>query len=561
MALGFGEAARAGISFGKDDMIVPQKKWEIVNETRAQVGEFEQQYLDGLITQGEKYNKVVDAWAKCTDRVADEMMDEISAVQIDEETGREKDQNSIWMMSVSRARGSPAQMRQLAAMRGLMAKPSGEIIETPIIANFKEGLTVLEYFNSTHGARKGLADTALKTANSGYLTRRLVDVAQDAIVIDEDFGSERGLTMRAVIDGGEIVAPLGERVLVRVAAEDVLDPLSGEVIVKRNEMIEETEVERIDRGALDSVRIRSTLTCESRGGVCGKCYGRDLARGTPVNMGEAVGVIAAQSIGEPGTQLTMRTFHIGGAAQRGAEQSSVEAAQEATVTFKNYNVVANSEGVQVVMGRNLEIILQDEQGRERARHRIPYGARLLVEEKAKVNRGDKLAEWDPYTIPIITEKEGVAHYVDLIDGLSMREVLDETTGISNRVVTDWKQQPRGSDLRPRITLRDEKGEVVTLANGLEARYYMSVDAILSVDNGAKVQAGDVLARIPRESTKTRDITGGLPRVAELFEARKPKDYAVISEIEGRVEFGKDYKTKRRIVVRPEDGEGEAVEYM
>src|SRR5690625_3479225 len=449
MALGFGEAARAGISFGKDDMIVPQKKWEIVNETRAQVGEFEQQYLDGLITQGEKYNKVVDAWAKCTDRVADEMMKEISAVQIDEETGREKDQNSIWMMSVSRARGSPAQMRQLAAMRGLMAKPSGEIIETPIVANFKEGLTVLEYFNSTHGARKGLADTALKTANSGYLTRRLVDVAQDAIVIEEDCGSERGLTMRAVVDGGEIVAPLGERVLGRVAAEDVVDPVSGEVIVKRNEMIEENQVERIERAALDSVRIRSTLTCESRAGVCGKCYGRDLARGTPVNIGEAVGVIAAQSIGEPGTQLTMRTFHIGGAAQRGAEQSSVEAAQDATVAFKNYNVVVNSDGVDVAMGRNLEIVLQDDQGRERARHRIPCGARLLVEEKAKVKRGDKLAEWDPYTIPIITEKEGVAHYVDLIDGLSMREVLDETTGISNRVVTDWKQQPRGSDLRPR----------------------------------------------------------------------------------------------------------------
>ena len=554
MAMGFSYACKAGISFGKDDLIIPEAKARLVEEAQEQVKEFESQYQEGLITRGEKYNKVVDVWSQCTDRVADEMMKVM-------QTSTGKDINSVYMMAHSGARGSAAQIKQLAGMRGLMAKPSGEIIETPIISNFKEGLTVLEYFNSTHGARKGLADTALKTANSGYLTRRLVDVAQDAIVIEEDCGSERGLTMRAVVDGGEIVAPLGERVLGRVAAEDVLDPLNGEVIVKRNEMIQETEVERIDRAALDSVRIRSTLTCESRGGVCGKCYGRDLARGTAVNMGEAVGVIAAQSIGEPGTQLTMRTFHIGGAAQRGAEQSSVEAAQEAVVSFKNHNVVANSDGINVVMGRNLEIILQDDQGRERARHRIPYGARLLVEKDAKVSRGDKLAEWDPYTIPIITEKEGVAHYVDLIDGLSMREVLDETTGISNRVVTDWKQQPRGSDLRPRITLRDENGEVVTLANGLEARYYMSVDAILSVENGAKVQAGDVLARIPRESTKTRDITGGLPRVAELFEARKPKDYAVISEIEGRVEFGKDYKTKRRIVVRPEDGEGEAVEYL
>ncbi|MDF2097474.1 DNA-directed RNA polymerase subunit beta' [Aquibaculum arenosum] len=552
MALGFAYSCKAGISFGKDDMIIPEAKTALVEEAQEQVKEFESQYQEGLITRGEKYNKVVDVWSQCTDRVADEMM---KVMQV----AKGRDINSVYMMAHSGARGSAAQIKQLAGMRGLMAKPSGEIIETPIISNFKEGLTVLEYFNSTHGARKGLADTALKTANSGYLTRRLVDVAQDAIIVEEDCGTERGLTMRAVVDGGEIVAALGERVLGRVAADDVVDPLSGEVIGQRNEILEEDAVERIDRAGIDSVRIRSTLTCESRGGVCGKCYGRDLARGTPVNMGEAVGVIAAQSIGEPGTQLTMRTFHIGGAAQRGAEQSSVEAAQEAIVSIKNKNVVNDSEGVPVVMGRNLEIVLQDEQGRERTRHRVPYGARLLVDEGGKVTRGQKLAEWDPYTIPILTEKEGVAHYVDLVDGLSMREVLDETTGISNRVVVDWKQQPRGSDLRPRITLRDENGEVVTLANGLEARYYMSVDAILSVENGAKVRAGDVLARIPRESTKTRDITGGLPRVAELFEARKPKDFAVISDTEGRVEFGKDYKTKRRIVVRPD--EGDPVEYM
>ncbi|WP_026988848.1 DNA-directed RNA polymerase subunit beta' [Fodinicurvata fenggangensis] len=554
MTLGFGYACRAGISFGKDDLIIPESKDKLVEAAQDQVKEFETQYQEGLITRGEKYNKVVDVWSDCTDKVADEMM---KVMQVN--TGR--DINSVYMMAHSGARGSAAQIKQLAGMRGLMAKPSGEIIETPIISNFKEGLTVLEYFNSTHGARKGLADTALKTANSGYLTRRLVDVAQDAIVIETDCGTERGLNVRAVIDGGEIVAPLSERVLGRTALEDVIDPQSGEVVVAKNQIIDEVAVDHIDRAGIDMVRIRSALTCESHGGICANCYGRDLARGTEVNIGEAVGVIAAQSIGEPGTQLTMRTFHIGGAAQGGAEQSSIEASQDANVTIRNFNVVADSEGINVVMSRNLELILEDGDGRERARHRIPYGARLLVQEGDSVQQGQKLAEWDPYTIPIITEKEGTANYVDLVDGLSMREVMDETTGISNRVVIDWKQQPRGSDLRPRITLRDESGEVVKLANGLEARYYMSVDAILSVENGAQVKAGDVLARIPRESTKTRDITGGLPRVAELFEARKPKDYAIISDTEGRVEFGRDYKTKRRIIVRPDDTELKHSEYM
>ncbi|MFC4353455.1 DNA-directed RNA polymerase subunit beta' [Fodinicurvata halophila] len=554
MTLGFGYACRAGISFGKDDLIIPESKDRLVEEAQDQVKEFETQYQEGLITRGEKYNKVVDVWSETTDKVADEMM---KVMQVN--TGR--DINSVYMMAHSGARGSAAQIKQLAGMRGLMAKPSGEIIETPIISNFKEGLTVLEYFNSTHGARKGLADTALKTANSGYLTRRLVDVAQDAIVIETDCGTERGLNVRAVVEGGEIVAPLSERVLGRTALEDVIDPQSGEVLVTKNHIIDEEAVDHIDRAGIDMVRIRSALTCESHGGICANCYGRDLARGTEVNIGEAVGVIAAQSIGEPGTQLTMRTFHIGGAAQGGAEQSSVEASQDAQVTIRNFNVVADSEGINVVMSRNLELILQDEQGRERARHRIPYGARLLVQEGDSVQQGQKLAEWDPYTIPIITEREGTANYVDLVDGLSMREVMDETTGISNRVVIDWKQQPRGSDLRPRVTLRDENGEVVKLANGLEARYYMSVDAILSVENGAHVKAGDVLARIPRESTKTRDITGGLPRVAELFEARKPKDYAIISDTEGRVEFGRDYKTKRRIIVRPDDTEQKHSEYM
>ncbi|MBB4285868.1 DNA-directed RNA polymerase subunit beta' [Roseospira goensis] len=546
MSLGYGQAARAGISFGKDDLVIPATKEHLVAETEAQVKEFEHQYLEGLITQGEKYNKVIDAWAHCTDRVADEMMKEIAKI----EPG--KPINSVYMMAHSGARGSPAQMKQLAGMRGLMAKPDGSIIETPIVSNFKEGLTVLEYFNSTHGARKGLADTALKTANSGYLTRRLVDVAQDAIICEPDCGTTEGITVNPVVDGGEIIVSLGERVLGRTTAEEVLDN-NGGLLLARNHLIEEADVEKLELAGVEQVRIRSVLTCEAERGICAKCYGRDLARGTPVNDGESVGVIAAQSIGEPGTQLTMRTFHIGGAAQRGAEQSSVEAAFDAIVRIENRQVVVGEGDVLVVMARNLEVVLTDELGREKARHRIPYGARLLVDEGQKIEKGTRLAEWDPYTLPIVTEKEGIAHYVDLIDNVSMREVTDEATGISSRVVIDWRSQPRSGDLKPRITLRDEQGEIITLENGLEARYFMSVDAILSVEPGQRVKAGEVLARIPREGSKTRDITGGLPRVAELFEARKPKDHAVIAEIDGRVEFGKDYKSKRRILVVAEDG--------
>ena len=553
MSLGFQQACKAGISFGKDDLIIPGAKRELVAQAQDQVKQYEQQWQDGLITKGEKYNKVVDVWSRCSDKVAEEMLKMIRSTTPGEPV------NSVWMMSDSGARGSAAQIRQLAGMRGLMAKPSGEIIETPIISNFKEGLTVLEYFNSTHGARKGLADTALKTANSGYLTRRLVDVAQDAIITEEDCGTTRGLTTSAVVDGGEVIAPLADRILGRTAAIDILDPISGELVLRAGALIDEDAVDQIERAGIDAVPIRSVLTCESRIGVCGKCYGRDLARGTVVNMGEAVGVIAAQSIGEPGTQLTMRTFHIGGAAQRG-EQSSIDAAFDAKISVRNRNVVVNSAGVPVAMGRNCEIVLLDDAGREKARHRIPYGARLVADEGAEVKRGDRLVEWD-LSIPIITEKDGVAHYVDLIEGLSMREIVDEETGIPRREVIDWKQQPRGGDLRPRITLRDQDGEVLTLGNGLEARYFMSVDAILSVDNGAHVKAGDVLARIPRESSKTRDITGGLPRVAELFEARKPKDFAIISESDGRVEFGKDYKAKRRIIVAPAEEDREAVEYL
>ena len=554
MGLGFGQAAKAGISFGKDDLIIPKEKPEMILKTQGEVKEFEQQYQDGLITAGERYNKVVDAWSRCTDEVAAAMMREISK----QEPGRQT--NAVWMMSHSGARGSPAQMRQLAGMRGLMAKPSGEIIEQPIIANFKEGLSVLEYFNSTHGARKGLADTALKTANSGYLTRRLVDVAQDCIIVEDDCGTERGLTVKAVMDGGEVVSSLAERILGRTTAEDVLDPANGQVLVAANILIEEPEAERIEKAGVEQAKIRSVLTCEAKVGVCGHCYGRDLARGTPVNVGEAVGVIAAQSIGEPGTQLTMRTFHIGGAAQRGAEVSNVEASHDGTVVVKNRNVVLNSMGVPVVMSRNCEIVLTDDKGRERARFRVPYGARLLTDEGAAVARNQKLAEWDPYTLPIITERNGRVEYLDLLEGVTLVERVDEVTGLTSKVVVDYKQAARGVDLRPRLQLKDAKGEVVRLANNTDARYFLAPDSILSVENGAEVAAGDVLARIPREGSKTRDITGGLPRVAELFEARRPKDHAIIAETDGRVEFGKDYKAKRRVIVK-NDETSEETEYL
>jgi DNA-directed RNA polymerase subunit beta' len=554
MGLGFAQAAKAGISFGKDDLIIPDSKGALISSTQAEVKEFEQQYQDGLITAGERYNKVVDAWSRCTDEVATAMMKEISKQEKGVPT------NSVWMMSHSGARGSPAQMRQLAGMRGLMAKPSGEIIEQPIIANFKEGLTVLEYFNSTHGARKGLADTALKTANSGYLTRRLVDVAQDCIIVEEDCGTERGLTVKPVMDGGEVVSSLSERTLGRTTAEDVLDPATGKVLVPNNTLIEEPEAELLETANVESVKIRSVLTCESDIGVCGHCYGRDLARGTPVNIGEAVGVIAAQSIGEPGTQLTMRTFHIGGAAQRGAETSSVEASHEGTITVRNRNVIANSTGALVVMSRNCEIVLVDDKGRERARFRVPYGARLLAEENQAVTRGQKLADWDPFTLPIITERAGKVEYIDLIESITLMERMDEVTGLTSKVVVDYKQGSKSIDLRPRLQLKDDKNDVIRLENNTDARYFLAPDSILSVDNGAIVQAGDVIARIPREGSKTRDITGGLPRVAELFEARRPKDHAVIAECDGRVEFGKDYKAKRRVIVK-NDETGEETEYL
>ncbi|HMK88548.1 MAG TPA: DNA-directed RNA polymerase subunit beta' [Methylocystis sp.] len=558
MALGFREAFKAGISFGKDDMVVPETKTRIVEETRAAAKEYEQQYNDGLITQGEKYNKVVDAWSKCSEKLAEEMMSRISAVRKDEK-GRDLPINSIYMMSHSGARGSPAQMRQLAAMRGLMAKPSGEIIESPIISNFKEGLTVLEYFNSTHGARKGLADTALKTANSGYLTRRLVDVAQDSIIAMKDCGSTGGIRMRAIIDAGQVVASLATRILGRTAAEDLTAP-DGSVIVRAGEMIQEWHLDPITQAGIQEVKIRSVLTCEAKNGVCAACYGRDLARGVPVNMGEAVGVIAAQSIGEPGTQLTMRTFHIGGAAQL-ADQSFIESNFDGLVHIRNRHVARNSDGDLMVMARNVAVVIQGPDGQERAVNRVQYGARLKIDEGDKIKRGDRIAEWDPYTRPILSEVDGVVGFDDLVEGQSMAETTDESTGITKRMVMDWRLNMRSVGLKPSIVIKGADGKIAKLARGGDARYPLPVDSIIAVEPGQKIQAGDIIARISLESAKTRDITGGLPRVAELFEARRPKDHAIIAEISGTVQFGRDYKNKQRLNIIPHEEGAEPVEYL
>jgi DNA-directed RNA polymerase subunit beta' len=552
MSLGFRHAFQAGISFGKDDMIIPASKMATVDETRALVKDFEQQYQDGLITQQEKYNKVIDAWSRCGDQVASAMMDEIRSVKKDPETGRELPINAIYMMAHSGARGSAAQIKQLAGMRGLMAKPSGEIIETPIISNFKEGLTVLEYFNSTHGARKGLADTALKTANSGYLTRRLVDVSQDCVIVELDCGTERALEMKAIVQGGSVIASLGERILGRTTAEDIVDTKTNEIVIPSGTLLDEANILTIEAIGTQAVKIRSPLICESTGGVCGACYGRDLARGTPVNIGEAVGVIAAQSIGEPGTQLTMRTFHIGGAAQLN-EQSSIDALADGTFEYRDLRIIVDKAKRRVSLSRQGEIAIVDAEGRERAVHRIPYGAYLLHDDGAQVKQGDRLAEWDPFTMPVITETGGVVKYQDLIEGQTLTEQVDEATGIANKVVTEYRQGRSKEDLRPRLTLLGENESDA-------ARYMLAVGATLSVEDGATVFGGDVLARVSREAAKTRDITGGLPRVAELFEARIPKENAIIARTSGRVVFGKDYKAKRKIGIQPEDG-GELAEYL
>ncbi len=558
MGLGFREAAQAGISFGKDDMIIPEAKKILVEETRKLVADYESQYGSGLITRGEKYNKVVDAWSKCTDKIADAMMDTMSKSKKGMDAVRGI--NSVFMMAHSGARGSKNQMKQLAGMRGLMAKPSGEIIETPIISNFKEGLSVSEYFSSTHGARKGLADTALKTANSGYLTRRLVDVAQDSIVRAQDCGTDAGIEITPVIDAGEVVVSIGERVLGRVCAEDILHPESNDLIAAQDTYLEENLVAEIDAAEVLSIKVRSPLTCETKSGICATCYGRDLARGVPVSMGEAVGVIAAQSIGEPGTQLTMRTFHIGGAAQV-SEQSFIESAHEGKLAFENRSTVTNDKGELIVLSRSMKMSILDGKGKARESYKLLYGAKLFFDEGAKVKRGARLCEWDPYSLPIITEAGGAIKLIDVMDGVSVKEETDEATGISSRVIIDWRGSSRGATLQPKIAVLDEKGDPVEMDGGKLANYVLAVGAILSVDDGDVVAPGSVIARIATEGAKNRDITGGLPRVAELFEARKPKDHAILADVTGRVEFGRDYKNKRKIFIHPDDESLEKSEYL
>ncbi len=562
MQLGFKYACKSGLSIGKDDMVVPQTKGRYINDAMQEVQQYDMQYAEGLITSGEKYNKTVDTWSRCTDKIGIDAMKIISGQTLDTGDSLGHTLNSIFMMADSGARGSAAQIKQLVGMRGLMTKPSGEILETPIKSNFKEGLTVLEYFTSTHGARKGLSDTALKTANSGYLTRKLVDVAQDCVITEADCGSTDGIIAKPVIESGEITTALSEIILGRVSAKDIFHPITNKLMIGAGDMIGEREVEMIDEAGIDSIKIRSVLTCKTKKGICIKCYGRDLATGEWTNLGEAVGVIAAQSIGEPGTQLTMRTFHIGGAAQKTSTQSSAIASHSGLVKFSHKNTVFDSKGKQIVMSRNCEAMIYDAHGYEKARYKIPYGSRLLFDDGDKVEATQKLAEWDPFTVPIITEKTGIAKFIDLVDRVSMNEIQDDITGVVNRIVVDSKNFGKGnSDLRPRIALYDEKGNVLTLANGLEARYFLAVDAILSVADGQEVQAGDILARIPKESSKNKDIIGGLPRVVDLFEARQPKDHSVISESDGIIEFGKDYKSKRRIIVRNSENTEDCTEYF
>jgi DNA-directed RNA polymerase subunit beta' len=554
-SMGYGNATRAGISIALENMVIPRKKQDLLTRAGREVDDIQGQYTEGLITDGERYNKVIDIWAQVTEEVAQEMMGEIgqeTAVGTGKDGKREERRqpsfNPIYIMADSGARGSAQQIRQLAGMRGLMAKPSGEIIATPITANFREGLNVQQYFISTHGARKGLADTALKTANSGYLTRRLVDVAQDAIITEYDCGAMDGITLGALVEGGEIIEPMGERILGRVALDDIVDPFTSTPLVKANEEIDEGKVKLIENAGIDKVKIRSVLTCQARRGICVECYGRDLARGRKVNIGEAVGVIAAQSIGEPGTQLTMRTFHIGGAASRRAEQSTLENRNPGLVRFHNVSVAKKKDGTLIVMNRNGEIVVTDEQGRERERYGVVYGAKLLVRDGQKVEPNAMLAEWDPYSSPILTEVAGRVKYGDLIDGVTITEQVDEITGLARKVVIASKDP----DARPRISIKDEDGKTRKLANSeADARYMLPEGANLVVNDGDELDAGDALAKMPRETTKTKDITGGLPRVAELFEARKPKEHAVISEIDGVVAFGKDTKGKRKVVITPE----------
>jgi DNA-directed RNA polymerase subunit beta' len=557
--LGYSNATKAGISICIDDLRIPARKVELLETALKDVQEIEEQYTEGLITDGERYNKVVDIWAQVSEQIAEEMMSEIGTEDlINDVTGEKRRSpsfNPIYIMADSGARGSAQQIRQLAGMRGLMAKPSGEIIETPITTNFREGLSVLQYFISTHGARKGLADTALKTANSGYLTRRLVDVAQDCIVAEYDCGTMDGIDMSSLVEGGEIIEKLGDRILGRVALEDIFDPYTGEVLIPLGEEITEERVRAIEDAGIDHLKIRSMLTCETRRGVCVLCYGRDLARGHMVNIGEAIGVIAAQSIGEPGTQLTMRTFHIGGVGQVRTEQSQLESRYDGIVRFENTDLVKR-EKYWIVMNRHGELVIQDETGRERERYGLTYGARVHFGQGQAVKAASLLSEWDPFSVPILTEVTGIVKFGDVIEGVTMTEQLDEVTGLSRKSITESKD----ADLRPRISLKDEHNKTLKIPNSEnDARYFLPVGSTMAVAEGDRVEAGDIVARIPRETTKTKDITGGLPRVAELFESRKPKEHAVIADIDGTVSFGKDTKGKRKVVITPERGDSK--EYL
>ncbi len=550
--LGFENATRSGISICMADMHIPSKKVDLITQAEQEVLEIQRQYSEGLITNGERYNKAIDIWANVTEKVADEMMKELGAEETQEENideanlAERRSFNSIFMMADSGARGSAAQLRQLAGMRGLMAKPSGEIIETPITANFREGLSPLQYFISTHGARKGLADTALKTANSGYLTRRLVDVAQDVIVTEVDCKVRNGITVTSLVEGGEVIQHLEERLIGRYVVEELKDPITNESLVKRTEEIDEVKARAIVEAGIDSVAIRSVLTCQSKFGICGRCYGRDLGRGEAVEIGEAIGIIAAQSIGEPGTQLTMRTFHIGGTASKVVEQTVLEAKNSGKVKFINLNTVKNREGLHVVMNRNGSIAILDAKGREKEKYSVVYGAKLLVKNGDKVDIAQKLLEWDPYSMPILTEVGGRIALGDIVEGVTVKEELDETTGLSSKVIIDYPVERR-----PRISIKDENGRATLKlpSTGNPARYLLPAGAHLLVEKGDVVAPGDILAKMPRETTKTKDITGGLPRVAELFEARRPKEHAIVSEIDGMVEFKGTQKGMRVVQVR------------
>ena len=559
MYTGFHYATRSGLSIGVNDLVVPKKKPNIIEQAEDEVRKIQAQFSSGLVTQGERYNKVVDIWSRTNDLVAQAMMEELSAEQVKDKEGNKVKQesfNSIYMMADSGARGSAAQIRQLAGMRGLMTKPDGSIIETPITANFREGLNVLQYFISTHGARKGLADTALKTANSGYLTRRLVDVAQDLVITEEDCGTTQGIIVTPLIEGGDVVEPLHERVLGRVTVQDTYDPKSNDVIIPQGTLLDEEWIKKLEDVTIDQVFVRTPITCESRFGICGACYGRDLARGHRVNIGEAVGVIAAQSIGEPGTQLTMRTFHIGGAASRTTAVNNVQVKFAGKVKLHNVKLIERSNGKFIAVSRSGMLAVLDEHGRERERYKIPYGAELSIKDGSKADAGQIVANWDPHSHPVITEVAGHIKFVDLIEGITMHRQTDELTGLSSIVVTDPKQRSSsGKELKPLIKLVDDKGEDLFLANThLVAQYFLPADAIINFEDGSTVKVGDVLARIPQETSKTRDITGGLPRVADLFEARRPKDSAILAEISGVVSFGKETKGKRRLLITASSGD-------